>query len=237
MSSEKCQNRDFLLSSPAKNTSIDNHPWMRVTFWKSRIFVTMFQHRVGAKNPQRLDTLKRVRGIVSNYLCQPSSKAAQLSAKDFLAWNCFHRGKLGCVSECLSPSSVLDADNELQFFLNSFRILSCIVTLEGTEGLRSRQSGLLNNMINMESLLVFSWTPKESPPMRPQNTLSVDILNSPKSTISTPHTSCTQIPTPWPAPCMGPKGGKFKWLQVASKHVQKTNQSPWDLEKAHKLEH
>lgn len=54
---------------------------MRVPLWEDGSLAEKFQHTSGAKDNLRLDALKRVRGAGSRYLCQPSPKVAQLSAK------------------------------------------------------------------------------------------------------------------------------------------------------------
>ena len=62
--------------------------------------------------------------------------------------------------------------------------------------------------------------------MRSWNILSVDLLTVAQGHYWYPHTSPTQIHTPWPAPCVGPKGGNCKWLRVASSvHFNSVTQS------------
>ena len=68
----KCK---FSTTFPSKNTNVDSHQWTRRALQKPGIPVEKSQHTAGAKaetnkqtNPG-FYTLKRMKGIVSLYLC------------------------------------------------------------------------------------------------------------------------------------------------------------------------
>lgn len=58
----------YCLPPNPRNTSFNNHLWMRGYLRKSRCIAKKFQHTVGAKKYPRLDTSKRVRETVPFYL-------------------------------------------------------------------------------------------------------------------------------------------------------------------------
>lgn len=69
----------FSTTFPSKNTNVDSHQWTRRALQKPGTPAEKFQHTAGAKaetnqqktktkNP-RFYTLKRMKGIVSLYLC------------------------------------------------------------------------------------------------------------------------------------------------------------------------
>lgn len=74
--------QEFSIFFPTKNTHLDKYPLTREPLWKSR---SPAGHN-WIKKFLELNSLKRVRGIVSLYSCHPSPIVAHLEdRRDFLA--------------------------------------------------------------------------------------------------------------------------------------------------------
>lgn len=96
----------------------------------------MFQLHTGAKSNLRLDPLKRVRGTVSLYLCQPpprwhrSEPSQPFSACDFP-----HEEKWGHVNERSASTAVQNTAKDIRFLLTLSRKLWCATQLQDKEKL------------------------------------------------------------------------------------------------------
>ena len=136
----KYWNRSFLLSSAQRTPVLTIFRWGHICGSlevQQRSYNTWLEQKI-----PRLDALMRVRGTFSLYLCHPSPKAAQLSAKTFSTFNFSNGRKLRTCEWVPSfPSCVGCCQRCTHFFLTPFRILRYTAWLKRREGQDIRSQG------------------------------------------------------------------------------------------------
>lgn len=199
---------------PKKNTDFDNHLQLSVPLWKSGSWAEKFQHSTGRKTLLSLDTLKRVRGILSLYLCHPSPKATP-QCQERISWFMISPMTTKCVSEHLAAPAEWVAAKRPKCLCRIQNTEMCGMTKEqGRTGriavthLRGDQGDV---RLHQEA---HPWATGEASPH-----LQIPSPNRPMGTPSTLYTSLIHTYIQWLAPYVH-SWGCWVWAFAVSRCAQ-----------------